>query len=267
MATRAASAAAEGAVGEQPIASSVTPGTLALVKLATRAGALHGHHRPRPRSGSPARPGARMILMLAWERADPRVDEPPTRRRSPASRPPGWTTSRRAGPRPCSSAGSRWPTDQTRAWRSYPPRRLQPIVDQVAGWLYGLHVDGPELSPPATNGIGPAARAIPEIRGVGRDHARSAPSSPPARAPVPGARAGSAPPRPRPVPGVGIRRAELVRPDAGLRPAADDRGSGASDDRDRRHPAAIPHGERVTLVAGGPGGSPRRPRSRRCAAT
>ncbi len=253
VATRAARAAAEGAVGEQPIASSVTPGTLALVKLAREpekstdiialglgVGALLGL-------------GLGVILMLAWERADPRVDDAADAQALtgiPATRVDDLTPSRAA------ALLERWLTlaDRPDARVAVvPTAKTQPIVDQVAGWLYGLHVDGPELSPPATNGIGPSEsdpqtaesedpgqeRALePAGQGAGSWRSRW---YRPATAPGPYPESGSGEPSSfDPMPDFG-------QPPTIVGPERQTTETEAS--------PAIPHGERVTLVAGGPGGS------------
>ena len=156
VATAAARAAAEGAVGARPVAASVTPGTLSLVQLASEPEKSTDLIALGVGVGALLGLGLGIILMLAWERADPRLDKP-----ADVQALTGIPTTRLDDLTPSRAAAllERWLGLANRANARVavvPTRKMQPLADQVAGWLYGLHVDGPELAPPApTNGAGP----------------------------------------------------------------------------------------------------------------
>jgi len=145
VATRAARAAAEGSVGSRPVATSVTPSTMQLVQLATEPERSTDVLALGLAVGAALGLGLGIILMLAWERADPRVDEPgdvTALTGIPATRLDDLTHSRAA------ALLERWVAlsgKRSARVAIIPTPRTQPVADQVAGWLYGMHVDGPDL--------------------------------------------------------------------------------------------------------------------------
>jgi capsular polysaccharide biosynthesis protein len=255
VATAAARAAAEGAVGQRPVASSVTPGTLSLVQLATEPERSTNLIALGLGVGALLGLGLGIILMLAWERADPRLDKP-----ADVQALTGIPTTRLDDLTPSRAAAllERWLGLANRPnarVAMVPTKKMQPLADLVAGWLYGLHVDGPELSPPApTNGAGlrngegtPEHPSSDETDFEGLTPASDPGQEPwrsrwfrPATAPSPGPWEADQPTEQVPAQGA-IAAAQSEAPAAPHVPAP------ATSD--------IPHGERVTLVAGGPGGS------------
>jgi hypothetical protein len=240
VATLAARAAAEGAVGSQPVATSVTPGTLALVKLASEPEKSSNILALGAGVGALLGLGLGFILMLAWERADPRLDDPADVQALtgiPATRVDDLTPNRAA------ALLERWLTLADRADARIavvPTSKTEGIVDQVASWLYGLHLDGPELAPPTTNGTGPEQDTVqteayaqppaeqPQEEEAGGWRSRwHRPATAPEQAPF------------DPLRDLETQTPTVVAPER----------------RQTDQPDAIPHGERITLVAGGPGGS------------
>ena len=134
-------------MGSQPVASSVTPGTLSLVQVAddpekgtnlTLLGIV---------LGAALGLGLALILMFAWERADPRVDEPLDAQALtgiPATRLDELTPSR------ASALLERWlalsgkPAPRVTI---VPTAKMESLAGLTAGWLYGLHTDGPPARP------------------------------------------------------------------------------------------------------------------------
>lgn len=150
-------AAAEGVVGSQPVASSVTPGTLSQVQVAddpkkgtnlTVLGLI---------LGAALGLGLALILMFAWERADPRVDDPHDAQALtgiPTTRLDDLTPSR------ASALLERWLALSGKSAPRVtivPTSKMEPLGGLTAGWLYGLHTDGPALTSDSNGSSGDQA--------------------------------------------------------------------------------------------------------------
>jgi capsular polysaccharide biosynthesis protein len=141
-----ARAAAEGASGREPAAASVTPGTLSVVRLADESDESTDFGLLALALGALLGLGLGIILMLALERADPRLDEPRDVQELtgiPASRLDDLTPGRAA------ALLERWHAlagKQSARVAIVPTPKLEDLAGLTAGWLYGLHTDGPDLA-------------------------------------------------------------------------------------------------------------------------
>ena len=160
-------AAAEGVVGSQPVASSVTPGTLSLVQVAddpkkgtnlTVLGLI---------LGAALGLGLALILMFAWERADPRVDDPHDAQALtgiPTTRLDDLTPSR------ASALLERWLALSGKSAPRVtivPTSKMESLGGLTAGWLYGLHTDGPAAHLRLERLVGRSAHSRDACRGAG----------------------------------------------------------------------------------------------------
>ena len=177
------------------VASSVTPGTLSQVQVAddpkkgtnlTVLGLI---------LGAALGLGLALILMFAWERADPRVDDPHDAQALtgiPTTRLDDLTPSR------ASALLERWLALSGKSAPRVtivPTSKMEPLGGLTAGWLYGLHTDGPALTSDSNGSSGdqathetPAVAPSRTSRSTRRRlgvHAGTAPRSRPAHIPLP----------------------------------------------------------------------------------